>query len=266
MPPEANDTLQVLQQHFAKALRGDGDSRAVVEVLHESDTVSITDRVGVYQNNARHFFRAALGLIYPVLRLRVGEEFFRRLAHEFRLAHPSRRGDLHWVGAEFPAWLQTRLVATEYAWLADLARLEWACEEAMAAPALPALSLESLVAFAPDAREHAALQLQPSLRLVESPYPVASVWQANQGEQQGPPVNLDGGAEHCACACTGDRVVVYRLDGGDYAVLRQLALGRTFAAAVDECGGDPAALARALEFLFTEGLVVGFSPSAPASR
>jgi len=51
--------------------------------------------------------------------------YFHRLAADYRAAHPSRSGDLHWIGESFRAWLAVRLAGTEYAWLLTSPRLEW---------------------------------------------------------------------------------------------------------------------------------------------
>lgn len=227
-------------------------------------SIAIADRLAVYRNNSRQFFRTALTLTYPVLQRRVGDDFFRQLATEYRAGHPSRSGDLHWVGAQFPDWLRQRLHDTEYAWLADLARLEWACEEAAAAALETPLALEALTALPPQTLDGTRLRLQPSLRLVDSECPVWTVWQANQVDDA-PPVDLATGPEHCVCAGTADTgIVVYRIEAEAYALLGRLQGSMSFADAVSDSGTTPETLARLLGWAFAEGLVVGVSPSAPA--
>ena len=261
--------------HGRPARLGDAQ-RALARVLHESRaatlaqdafdapaTIAVADRLAVYRNNSREFFRTALALTYPVLQRRVGDDFFRQLATEYRGVHPSRSGDLHWVGAEFPDWLTGRLCDTPYAWLADLARLEWACEEAAAAATEDPVPLECLATVAPESLDGVRVRLQPSLRLVASDWPVWSVWQANQVADAGP-LDLATGPEHCACVGAADGVAVFRVDADMHALLKELAEGATFSAAVAQSSTSPDVLARALEWAFGEGLVVDVSPSAPA--
>lgn len=265
MPPDRDDaTLSAWQRHFAAVLREpDCSDLAPASSLVAAQDTDAHARFGVYRNNSLHARRAALALAYPVLQRRVGDDYFRQLAHEYRLSHPSRSGDLHDGGAAFPAWLQARLAGTDFAWLADLARLEWAVEEAGAAVALASLPLATLATVPATALEGTSLQLQPSLRLVSSPFPVGSVWQANQGETPSSPLDVRG-PEHCACACVTDRVAVYRLAVTDYAVLEALAQGATFAVAVAAARSDAATLARVLDWAFAEGLVVAVNPSVRA--
>jgi hypothetical protein len=269
MPPDHEPAaLLTWQRRFAGELHEPAtprvDSPQGPPPMHAMQGIGAADRIGVYRNNSRQAFRTALALAYPVLRRRVGDDYWRQLAHHYRSAHPSRSGDLHRAGAAFPAWLESRLAGTAYAWLADLARLEWACEEAAAAVSLPPLPLATLATVPLEALDDTALVLQPSLRLVRSTYPVWSVWKANQGEMPAPPVDTAVGPEHCACACTGERVAVHRLAPTEYALLASLRQGAVLGAAMEAAGSDAATLAGVLDWAFGEGLVAAISPSARA--
>ncbi len=221
--------------------------------------------VEVYRNNAWQFYLSALARTYPVTQRRVGAEFFRQLAHDYRAGHPSQHGDLHWIGEAFPAWLAVRLADTGYEWLVDLARLEWACEESAIAAYAEPVRVELLRHFAADSMPGLTLVLQPSLRLVASSFPIWSVWQSNQVASAASPVDLAAGAEHCGVACIADRVAVYRLDPDDYRLLQHLCDGRSFADATAAASADATTLGRLLGWVFGEGLVVQVvSPSAPA--
>ncbi len=137
-------------------------------------------RLQVYRNNSRAVFNDALQRTYAVVRRRVGDDFFASLAAEYRLAHPSRHGDLHWIGAEFPAWLATRLQGTDYEWLVDLARLEWACERSLVAAEAPSIPLAELGHVPPPLLERTGFALHPSLYFVASSLPIWTVWRENQ--------------------------------------------------------------------------------------
>ena len=260
MPPDAAVRgLRDTQREFGRSLlRGDASATPApgAAMLVETPPIAIEDRIAVYRNNTRQFFRSALAATYPVLLRRVGDEYFRQLTHDYREFRRSRSGDLHWVGAAFPEWLATRLQGGDYSWLADLARLEWACEEAAAARLETAVAVDALAAVRPETLDDVQLRFQPSLRLAASGWPVWSVWQANQGETAGAAVDLELGPQHCACACLADRVVVYRLDADDYRVLAALCAGAALAEATAEAGASAEALARVLGWAFGAGLVV----------
>ena len=221
--------------------------------------------IEVYRNNAWQFFLTALERTYGVTQRRVGADFFRQLAHEYRARHPSRHGDLHWIGEAFPAWLAHRLAGTGYEWLADLAQLEWACEESAIAAFTAPVGVEALRRFDADSMPGLTLALQPSLRLVASAFPIWSVWQSNQDDGAASPVDLATGGEHCVVACVAERVAVYRLDPAEHRLLQHLYDGLSLERATAASATDAATLGRLLGWAFGEGLVVQVvSPSAPA--
>jgi uncharacterized protein len=249
--------LRDVQRAFGRALR-DGAP------LPADGSPDYLERFDAYRNNAWQFFAAALEQTYPVVLRRVGAEFFRQLAREYRDAHPSRRGDLHWVGSEFPSWLATRMAATGYEWLAELAALEWAVANSTVSPQLPAISITALAEFAPESLADLRVELQPSLQMVAAQFPVWRVWQANQGDDPSP-VDLAVGGECCAVACVDDRPVVYRLDPDEYRLLERLAHGDTLSDALEAVQAEADALGRVLAWTFGEQLVVAIvSPSALA--
>jgi len=261
MPPRPEPTLREAQSAFAAALR-----RRVVGASPPPDHppeiggppgIRPAARLDVYANNTRYFFGLALERTYPVTRHRVGDEHFQKLAHDYWIAHPSSHGDLHWIGESFPPWLEERTRGTQYEWLADLAQLEWACESAWAAADGLPLPLATLGEVPPEQLAALVLSLHPSVRLVNSAYPVWSVWQANQGAVAGPAVDLAAGPEHCVVACVDDSVVVYRVARADYGLLENLASGSALGAAILATRYELAGLSHLLAWLFRERLVCG---------
>jgi len=237
-------SLRELQASFAAALR------------EESADCPVQPRgnLSIYRNNAAITFRTALALIFPVLRRRVGDDYFRQLAAEYRLGNPSRSGDLHWVGRDFAAFLAAHLQGTAYAWLADLARLEWSREQAAVAVTHASISADALGRFAPDQLEHLVFSLQPSLRLHASDFPIFSIWAANQVENA-PPVDQSLPGECGLVRARSDGVEVRQLEPGLFSYLSALTAGAPLGEAVSTAGLDQEALVRALGFVFNEGLV-----------
>lgn len=246
-------SLRELQQQFAAALRrppsGSEDAACAVQPVANLE---------VYRHNAAHQFRNALSISFPVLRQRVGEEYFRQLAHHYRAQFPSRSGDLQWVGRDFSAFLEVHLAGTDYAWLADLAKLEWAREIAGLAEWRPPLGAEALSKVAPEDLGRLRFALQPSLKLVSSPYPVYSVWLANQ-QTDAPPVDQSKGSEHVLILGRSESVELRPLAPPLFSYLSALAGGATLGDAMTAGGLDEAGLLSALQFTFTQGLVHGLS-------
>jgi hypothetical protein len=237
-------SLREMQAAFAAALR---DSSAECPVLPASN-------LSIYRNNAAITFRSALEGSFPVVRRRVGDDYFRQLSAHYRTQFPSRSGDLHWIGRHFPAFLLEHLHGTEYAWLADLARLEWSRDQASIAKVEPALAADVLARFAPDKLEHLVFTLQPSLTLLASDFPIFTVWVANR-EDNAPPVNQSLPGECGMVRARIDLIEVRPLESRLFSYLSALAAGAPLADAITIAGLDQSGLVSALGFVFTEGLV-----------
>lgn len=237
-------SLRELQATFAAALR---DPEAACDVRPAAN-------ISIYRNNAFYAFHSALELSFKVLRKRVGDDYFRQLVALYRLRFPSRSGDLHWAGRDFAAFLAAHLEGGDYAWLADLARLEWSREQSSVAPLFASIGAEVLARFDPDQLEHLVLTLQPSLRLEASNFPIFSVWSANQGDNDSP-VDQSLGSE---CGLTRQRVdlvEVRQIEPGLFSYLSALAAGAPLGEAISVAGLDQDGLVRALGFVFAENLV-----------
>jgi hypothetical protein len=236
--------LRELQTSFAAALRDPAATCAV------SPPASLS----VYRNNSLFSFRSALESSFPVVRRRVGEDYFRQLAFLYRQRFPSRSGDLHWVGRDFSAFLAEQLHGGEYAWLADLARLEWSREQASIAPVLACVGADVLGRFAPDQLEYLTFSLQPSLSLQASDFPIFTVWASNQIENA-PPVNQSVGPECGLIRARIDGLEVRQLEPRFFSYLSALAAGAPLGGAVTTSGLDQEGLVFALAFVFNEALV-----------
>jgi len=237
-------SLRELQTSFAAALR---DPAATCAVLPP-------DNLSIYRSNALYAFRSALESSFPVLRRRVGEEYFRQLAFLYRQRFPSRSGDLHWVGQDFSAFLLEQLHGSEYAWLADLARLEWSREQASVAPVQASIGADELGRFSPEQLEHLVFTLQPSLKLHASDFPIFTIWSANQAENA-PPVDQSMGGECGLIRSRSDGLEIRPLEPRLFSYLSALAAGAPLGEAVSTSGLDQEALVTSLGFVFSENLV-----------
>ena len=237
-------SLREMQDAFAAAVRDPSVSCPVVPA----------DNFSIYRNNIAISFRSALESSFPVVRRRVGDDYFRQLSAQYRARFPSRSGDLHWIGRDFHAFLLEHLHGSEYAWLADLARLEWSRQQASIARVEPSLAAEVLGRFAPTQLEHLVFTLQPSLSLVASDFPIFTIWTANQVENA-PPVDQSLAGECGMVRARFDLLEVRPLEPRLFSYLSALAAGAPLADAIANAGLDQVGLVSALGFVFTEGLV-----------
>lgn len=252
-------SLPEVQARFAAALRGE-PGLAEADVV--DDCLEAAARLAIYRNNARAMFEGALERTYPVLRRRVGEDYFRQLARGYRERHPSRSGDLHWVGEHFARYLAETEAGTGYEWLAELAELEWACECAFIAAREQPIEPEVLVRLAPDDLARARLRLQPSLHCVASNYPVLEVWRANQPEADGRAVDLSRGGQCVLVSCGIEGLELAEVPATALEFTRLLQEDTPLGAAVEGSGLELAELPGVLARLFSSGLVTAVTVPA----
>ncbi|TNE59004.1 MAG: DUF2063 domain-containing protein [Alphaproteobacteria bacterium] len=151
--------------------------------------------VNVYRNNSRAAFLRVLEETFPIVRKLVGEEFFRFLAHEFYGAHPANSPWVHLYGKPMPKFLETFEPVKHLAYLPDVARLEILWLETYHAEDTAPLSAEVLQSeLASDTGLAATVKLHPSLRLLASEHPVATLWQHNKVSDS--PLKLTSEGEH----------------------------------------------------------------------
>jgi hypothetical protein len=241
-------SLRDLQRRFAGMLFGEAPE-------HEADP-----RVAIYRNNLRAGFVQALALEFPVIQRLVGQDYFRQLAQEFLSEHPSRAGDLHEIGAPFPQYLRGRFAESEYAYLPDVAQLEWAYQQAAVAADAPAFDVQSLARIAPDSYGGLRFNLHPACFQVHSVYPILRIWQVNQTEDSEEIVDLAAGPDHVMTRRAGDSVELRRVSRAEYLLLVCLSAGTTLAEALGaaEQAEPDFDLGRALRQLIALQLITGF--------
>ena len=221
MPPDMLHT----QALFARWLLAKSLSKDMLGGL-----LSRPDRIAVHRNNNMMSLIGVLEAHFPVTRRIVGDEFFQWLAREFIGQHKPLSPVLITYGAELPAFIARFAPAEELPYLADIAQLEFAWisayhsaeHDATELAVLNGMTLESLMA--------AQLVLHPSLRLLGSSYPVASIWQAHQPGHAPDEIAAWAPEQIMILRPAGD-VVVSRIEPDAMAFLSALQDGRSVATA-----------------------------------
>ena len=186
----------LLQQHvseFTQALisRQQHDDEFINRI---SDASKISPRLAVeiYRNNTHGARVNTLELVYPACKNILGEEAFDAIAREFALVDDAGAADLNQYGEAFSIHLgglvdAARLPA-DYAYLQDLASLEYLYHAAYYAAADPQFDFEL---FEQKVNDGEPLFLQPcaSLGLLQSRHPVHEIWQLNHGDSSAEPAS-----------------------------------------------------------------------------
>ena len=151
-------------------------------------------RFGVYRNNVIAGLINAVAARYPVVRKLLWDDAFSRVAQLYVTAEPPRSPVLLEYGDSFPRFLRSIGDGAAADYLADMAELEAARTRAYhAADAMP-LSRDAFAALAPD--ETCRICGSGCIRrfmLLNSRFPVVSIWEANLSRQRQHAQRLEAG-------------------------------------------------------------------------
>ncbi len=220
-------------------------------------------RFAVHRNNVVAGLIKVLGETYPAVKALVGDAFFNAAAACFVRAHPPTNPVLILWGGAFPDWITTFPPAAPVPYLGCVARLEWAWSEAFNAGEAQPLPAAALAAIPENALTAVRMSFHPSVRLVSSRFPVASLWadvtrRRPQDETTGP-IDL-AKAETALIARPADVVTVRALPPAAATFLDALQQGLSLGEAVQAGLAMPDFdLEAQLAGLFDAGLVAGLA-------
>lgn len=219
----------------------------------------------VYRNNVMSSLVDALADRFPVTHALVGTEFFRAMGRLFVREHLPSSRLMMFYGEELPDFIASFGPASSVPYLADVAKLEAAWSRAYHAADAKSLGTAALGAFDSRSLASSSLRLHPSLHLIRSRYPIATLWDAHQSGTSGG-VDLEA-AENVLIVRADAEVLMHRLTPEAFAFVDSLHRGQCIEQAAD------AALAESQEFdagahlvsLFSIGAIIAIAPPAEES-
>jgi hypothetical protein len=215
-------------------------------------------RLSIHRNTMLGALAHALRLSFPAVHRLVGAEFFDRAARVYACEQPPRSADLNAYGDEFADFLQHHAPAAALGYLPDVARLEWAVNRALHAPAVAALDVSALAGVAPCDHERVCFAWHPSVGLLASTYPVDAIWRAvlQQDEPAMAAIDLASGPVHLMVHRQAGAVEVERLDAPAWRFTSVLLAGQPLHAALAAAQRPDAAALLAAHLL--AGRCIGF--------
>ncbi|MDT8388093.1 MAG: DNA-binding domain-containing protein [Thiogranum sp.] len=247
--------LADLQREFAQALRDPG--RRQPSQVCGPRLASAERRFNVHRNNMVAGLIEALQATYPAVHRLVGEEYFSAVARAFIGLHPPRSPMLLHYGGEFGDFLEGFPSAAGVPYLGDVARLEWARTKAFHAADAEPIGLSTLADIADSRLKYLTLELHPSLTLLDSRWPVDSLWRACCTPDQDADVNMDE-PQQVAIVRPVWQVAIHVLPSPAAAFAQLLQQGWALGEATQHCAGlhQDFDLADSLRRLFGIGAVV----------
>ena len=222
------------QTRFAQAVQD--PARALPQGLTSKGGRNDPLRFAVYRNNVHVSLVTALTKGLPVVRALVGEEFFTAMARVFVGQTKPSSPMLFQYGENFPDFIAEFPPAASLPYLSDVARLECAWTRAYHAADDPVLTVDALADLQPSDLLQSRLALHPACALINSRFPVGSIWHAHR---QTPPAALgSAGPETVLIARPALDVVVTVLPQEDAEFARAIMSGATVGDAATASAND----------------------------
>jgi hypothetical protein len=252
-----------LQRDFAEAILS-GD-HPIPRDIRQASGPAHASRFGVYRNNVVAGLIRAVAARYPVVRKLLWDEAFDRAALLYVMSQPPRSPVLLHYGDTFPRFLRDTGACAAANYLADIAELESARTRAYHAADATPLSRDSLAAISPEDWPELRLALHPSLSLLQSDFPVVSIWHANLHANDNA---LGVWRAECALVARPHLDVEVRpVSAAVHRFFAALVEGRTVGAAIEQASERPGFdLAECFDSLIGMELAVGIERPMPTTN
>jgi hypothetical protein len=189
-------------------------------------------RFAVYRNNVVVGLIRTMEANFPVVVRLLGKDYFTGLAREFVLHNPPQSPLMFEYGQAFPAYLSVQDDLKDYAYLADVAKLEIAMRQSYHAADAPILAPEILAAVDPELLNENRFTPHPAMRLLSSGFAIVSIAKANNSDE-----NLEVPdplqPEWALLTRPEFDVVLTRLTESQFAFVQSLATGKSLGEAAD---------------------------------
>jgi hypothetical protein len=231
--------LSDMQALFAHTMLDHTDAVAnpdpLLAGLFAGSEKTLPERLKIYRNNIVCSLSDAMLATYPLIKTLTGVEFATALMRSFVLENPPREACLARYGAGLDAFIETFTPAKDLRYLPDVARLEWAMNEAYYASDDRPLAPEDLQSQPAENLSDLSLRPRSSVRLLASPWPLESIrtFCLNYREDSDETLNLDQGDSRLMVFRPRLSVEVVSLDHDEYVWLEFLAEGQTLGAALE---------------------------------
>jgi hypothetical protein len=197
---------------------------------------------------------------FPALAHVLGAGGFDALVRRYLPHAPAGIYNLNDVGGGLAAFLCTDVAGRELPFAPDLARLEWAVQRAFHAREKELLDPASTAGWTLEDWSAAVLELQPSVAVVRSSWPIRDVWAARDTPVEEIDIETEGRADRVLVHRAGYRVACESIDDDEANAIEALCRGVTLGEVAEdlaEGGADPNAVARWFSLWSARGLIAG---------
>jgi hypothetical protein len=198
-----------------------------------SDAALARERLAAYVNGYPARIFEALDESFPAVRHLAGDAAFGEVVQRYSSRVPRGIYSLSDVGAELPAFLASDPIGERLPFLADLAALEWRIALAFHAHERAPLDPSSLAGWGLEHWERATIELQSSVAVVRSIWPILDLWNLRETPISEIDLELAGRAQTVLVSRDGFSVSCDLLDCAQAVVLEALLDGATLGVALE---------------------------------
>lgn len=150
---------------------------------NEDNSAEAIDRLNIYRNNVILSLSTAIADTFPVVKRLIGDDCFNAAAIVFVRTNPPTQPSLLFYGEAFINFISDFPACSELKFLLDVARLEWNYIQAFHAEDSELLDNETLAQIPPESLADVKFTLHPSVQLMQSDWPVDTIWDENLKEE-----------------------------------------------------------------------------------
>lgn len=212
--------LNDLQLKLRDAILNNDISSDLLSHIRSTNTLNVNDRLAIYRGSTLGGFNKALSISYPVCEKLVGELFFGAMTSHFIKEHPAHSPETTDYGYDFANFIEEFPPASSLPYLPDVARLERACEFSENTVEMPTLNFDALKEARLTNADNIIFHLPKSASLLQSAYPILSIWKANQEDSNNDEeISLDEGQDQLIIYKKASRLCVDKLDNDQWTFL-----------------------------------------------
>ena len=165
---------------------------ALADMLATGD-IALPERLAVYRHNVVGNLTNALMERRPLLKALVGEDFLKKMTQHYVVGHKPSGGNLNLYGQDYATFIRAFKPAESLPYLADIAALETAMNNAYYAADDAPLTAEGLAHISLEALGDLHLKQRDSVSIVQSGYPLLDIRDLCLNPDQDTQLDLDKG-------------------------------------------------------------------------
>jgi len=232
-------SLNTLQDDFLNAWLNQDVASDFTAHIRSDSKLSPQERLGIYQGGILAGLARAVGEIYPVCKQLVGDDFFRGMAYRYVQQTPSKSPNLMDYGSSFSAFVDEFKSAATLPYLSNVCHLEWAWHTAYYSATDSGLNIAALQNLSEAEQQAMILTLPEGSALIQSDYPIHTIWQVNQIDYPNDPVvNLKAGGVKLLVNRQGTEIKIDVLTVDEWYLLSYIDKNMTFATLCEFCELD----------------------------